>query len=152
MYLCIFGRKKAGIFFKNTCFLLFFGLLSEKNAYIIIGESVTAFHQKYDTIRERETMELIKTGMAGTVESGDILVEVEKTGAQGVEIQLDSTVMGLYGRQIRQVIQETVAQCGVDGIKVTASDKGALDCTIRARVKTAILRACDSCDYGWTVK
>lgn len=97
-------------------------------------------------------MELIKTGMAGTVESGDILVEVEKTGAQGVEIQLDSTVMGLYGRQIRQVIQETVAQCGVDGIKVTASDKGALDCTIRARVKTAILRACDSCDYGWTVK
>ncbi len=97
-------------------------------------------------------MELIKTGMAGTVESGDILVEVEKSTEPGVEIELDSTVMGLYGRQIRQVISETVAQCGLDGIKVTASDKGALDCTIRARVKTAILRACDSCDYGWTVE
>ena len=46
-------------------------------------------------------MKLIKTGMAGTVESGDILVEVEKTAAPGVEIQLDSTVMGLYGRRIR---------------------------------------------------
>ena len=97
-------------------------------------------------------MELIKTGMAGTVESGDILVEIEQTGASGVEIQLDSTVMGLYGRQIRKVIEETVAECGVDGIKVIASDKGALDCTIRARIKTAILRACDSCEYGWNVK
>ena len=96
-------------------------------------------------------MELIKTGMAGTVESGDILVEVEKAEA-GVEIQLDSTVMGLYGRRIREVITETVAECGVDGIKVVASDKGALDCTIRARIKTAILRACDSQDFGWSVK
>ena len=93
-------------------------------------------------------MELIKTGMAGTVESGDILVEVEKTAAPGV----DSTVMGLYGRRIREVIAETVSECGVDGVKVIASDKGALDCTIRARIKTAILRACDSQDYGWSVK
>ena len=97
-------------------------------------------------------MELIKTGMAGTVESGDILVEVEKTENAGLEIQLDSTVMGLYGRRIREVIAETVAECGVDGIKIVASDKGALDCTIRARIKTAILRACDSCEYGWDVK
>ena len=97
-------------------------------------------------------MELIKTGMAGTVESGDILVEIEKNEAPGVEIQLDSTVMGLYGRRIREVISKTVAECGVDGIKVIASDKGALDCTIRARIKTAILRACDSQDYGWAVK
>ena len=69
-------------------------------------------------------MELIKTGMAGTVESGDILVEIEQNGASGVEIQLDSTVMGLYGRQIRKGIEETVAECGVDGIKVIASDSG----------------------------
>ena len=40
-------------------------------------------------------MELKKTGMAGTVESGDILVEVEQIGASGVQIELDSTVMGL---------------------------------------------------------
>ena len=97
-------------------------------------------------------MELSKIGMAGTVESGDILVEVEQIGASGVQIELDSTVMGLYGRQIRQVIADTVAECGVDGVRIVASDKGALDCTIRARVKTAILRACDSQDYGWTVK
>lgn len=96
-------------------------------------------------------MELIKTGTAGTVESGDILVEVEKA-ASGVEIRLDSTVMGLYGRRIREVIEETVAECGADGLIVTASDKGALDCTIRARVKIAILRACGSRDYGWTVE
>ena len=86
-------------------------------------------------------MELKKTGMAGTVESGDILVEVEQIGASGVQIELDSTVMGLYGRQIRQVIADTVAECGVDGVKVTASDKGALDCTIKARVECAVFRS-----------
>ena len=32
-------------------------------------------------------MELSKIGMAGTVESGDILVEIERSGNPGVEIQ-----------------------------------------------------------------
>ena len=68
-------------------------------------------------------MELIKTGMAGTVESGDILVEIEKTEGAGVEIQLDSTVMGLYGRRIREVISETVRVVMV-GIAVAVNVKG----------------------------
>ena len=41
-------------------------------------------------------MELIKTGMAGTVESGDILVEIEKTEGAGVEIQLDNIPLSYY--------------------------------------------------------
>lgn len=140
----IFAKRR-----KSGTFLLIF----MQNAHIMMSDKARpAPAGPFDETRERETMELSKIGMAGTVESGDILVEIERSGNPGVEIQLDSTVMGLYGRQITQVIAETAAECGVDGVRIVASDKGALDCTIRARVKTAILRACDSQDYGWTVK
>ena len=44
-------------------------------------------------------------------------------------------------RQIRQVIREALEQLGVENAEVTAVDKGALDCTIRARVETAVYRS-----------
>ena len=97
-------------------------------------------------------MNLIKNATAGTMESCDIMVQVEKTDDRGVSLELDSSVMSLYGRRIREVIMDTVKECNVDGVKIVAFDKGALDCTIRARVKTALLRACESTEYGWTVK
>ncbi|MEA5040481.1 MAG: citrate lyase acyl carrier protein [Clostridiaceae bacterium] len=97
-------------------------------------------------------MKLLKAAAAGTVESGDIQIAVEPIEGKAVEIELKSTVMGLYGKQIRKVIEETVKECGADGVRVAADDKGALDCTVRARVRTALLRASESQDYGWTTK
>lgn len=97
-------------------------------------------------------MKLLKTAAAGTVESGDIQIAVEPAESSTVEIELKSTVMGLYGKQIRRVIEETVKECGVEGVRIAADDKGALDCTVRARVRTALLRASESQDYGWTTK
>ena len=94
-------------------------------------------------------MKLVTKAEAGTLESGDIHIEVESADAPGVEVDLSSTVMKLYGRQITKVIKETVAELGVDGVVVTAVDKGALDCTVKARVKTAIYRACQSNEYSW---
>jgi len=96
-------------------------------------------------------MELLKTGAAGTMESGDIYVEVDK-GAGGVEIELQSTVASLYGRRIKEVISEVLKEQGVSSARVTANDKGALDCTIRARVATALLRASEQGDSGWWKK
>ena len=96
-------------------------------------------------------MELLKTGVAGTLESGDIYVEVEKCDG-GVTIELDSTVLNLYGRQIREVITETVKKNGIDNVRITATDKGALDCTIRARVGAAAFRAAESTDFAWEVR
>ncbi|MGM9999399.1 MAG: citrate lyase acyl carrier protein [Candidatus Bruticola sp.] len=94
-------------------------------------------------------MKLITKAEAGTLESGDIHVEIEAADHPGVEVDLSSTVMKLYGRQITKVIKETVAELGVDGVIVTAIDKGALDCTVKARVKTAVYRACQSNEYSW---
>ena len=41
---------------------------------------------------------------------------------------------------IEAVIGEVLQECGVKNAKVTVIDKGALDCVIRARVETAVMR------------
>ncbi len=85
-------------------------------------------------------MKIMKNAVAGTMESSDILVTVQPS-EQGITIDLTSTVEEQFGRQIRQVIREALEQLGVENAEVTAVDKGALDCTIRARVETAVYRS-----------
>lgn len=90
-------------------------------------------------------MQLIEMGIAGTMESGDILIEIEQ--ADEIAIELNSTVGNQYGRQIKQVIADTLHECGIDGARIRAVDKGALDCTIRARVIAAVYRGAKRDDY-----
>ena len=88
-------------------------------------------------------MDFLNSATAGTLESGDILILLDKAEkGKGVEVNLKSTVANQFGKRIKQVIVETLAELGVDGVTVNATDKGALDCTIQARVKAAAFRAC----------
>lgn len=87
-------------------------------------------------------MEIKKTAMAGTLESSDCLVTVEP-GQGKVELDLDSAVLHQFGKQIRKVIFETLDRLDVTDAKVTVVDKGALDCTIKARVECAVYRSID---------
>ncbi len=75
------------------------------------------------------------------MESGDILIQIFPSDAEGVQISLDSTVAYQFGDQIKTVITETLQGLGIDHVAVKATDKGALDCTIRARVTAAAVRA-----------
>lgn len=87
-------------------------------------------------------MALRKPGQAGTIESNDIFVTVSPAEpGTGIAINLVSPVVQKYGKQIQSVIRDTLLQLGVNDVLVSANDKGALDCTIRARVTTAIARA-----------
>ena len=81
----------------------------------------------------------IKNAMAGTLESGDILIQVEP--GKGLQVDLQSSVSALFGRQIKAVITDTLKGLGVENASIKATDKGALDCTIRARVTAAVVRA-----------
>lgn len=94
-------------------------------------------------------MEIKQTAVAGTVESSDIMITLVPNEAQGIEISLDSSVEKQFGRQIRKVIQETLALLKVESVKVTAVDKGALDCTIQARTIAAAYRAAGEENYDW---
>lgn len=97
-------------------------------------------------------MKLITTGSAGTMESNDIMITVEPTDEGGVQVELTSNVYQQFGKQIIAVIRETAAGYGVENALITAVDKGALDCTVRARVSTALMRAAGCRDYVWEVR
>ena len=78
---------------------------------------------------------------AGTLESSDIYVEISPAAAgSGIKLNLTSVVMQQFGDQIESVIRQTLDQLGVKDAELTVSDRGAVDCTIRARVETAVCR------------
>lgn len=83
----------------------------------------------------------IKNAAAGTLESGDIMIRIAPSEVEGLHVDLVSSVADQFGRQIRNVITETLQGLGIHSADVTAVDKGALDCTIRARVTAAAVRA-----------
>lgn len=87
-------------------------------------------------------MSQLKVSLAGTLESSDILVTVEpRDKGCGILIELQSLVFAQYGEQIKKVIQDTVKEQGIRDIYIKAVDRGALDCTVRARILTALSRA-----------
>ncbi len=87
-------------------------------------------------------MKIEKPAVAGTLESSDAMVTVEpnEEGA-GIRLDLDSSVMQQYGRQIRKVVLETLERLEVTDARVHIVDKGALDCTLKARVECAVYRS-----------
>ncbi len=97
-------------------------------------------------------MKIVKTASAGTMESSDVIVRIEPAETPGVEIHLTSSVMQQFGRQIEEAIRATLAELEVEDAHVEVVDKGALDCTIKARTAAAAFRAADRNDYDWRVK
>jgi len=85
------------------------------------------------------TLKICKKAVAGTLESSDALVEVEP--GSGIAIDLESAVLSQFGDAIEASVRAVLAAFGVTGAKLRVVDRGALDCTIRARVETAIKRA-----------
>ena len=85
-------------------------------------------------------MEIKKAAMAGTLESSDAQIMVEP-GEDKVELIIESSVIHQYGKQIRKVVMETLERLGVTTGIVKVVDKGALDCTLKARVECAVFRS-----------
>ena len=84
-------------------------------------------------------MQIVKPAAAGTMESSDVYVEVEP-GTQGLQLHLESVVAQQFGQAILETVREVFEENGVESANVRIVDRGALDCVIRARVETAILR------------
>lgn len=86
-------------------------------------------------------MRIKKPAMAGTLESSDVQVTIEPAEGGEIDLTIASNVLGQYGKQIRRTVLETLGSLKVESARVTVVDKGALDCTIRARVECAVFRA-----------
>jgi citrate lyase subunit gamma (acyl carrier protein) len=94
-------------------------------------------------------MKIVKEAVAGTLESSDLLVKVAPGLPNRLDIHIRSEVIRQFGERIRSVIDETLGQLGVTEGDITIEDKGALDCAIRARVQTAVLRAAGNPPIDW---
>jgi citrate lyase subunit gamma (acyl carrier protein) len=94
-------------------------------------------------------MEIKAIGKAGTLESSDITIIIEPSDSNEICINLKSSVEKQFGKQIKKVIEDTLMELGINKAIVNATDKGALDCVIRARVQTAAYRAAEAKDYKW---
>lgn len=84
-------------------------------------------------------MDISKCASAGTLESSDAYVEIEPTQG-GLSIRLESVVQKQFGEKIQTVIREVLEEHGIENAVVRVIDRGALECVIRARVETAVLR------------
>lgn len=85
-------------------------------------------------------MQIKNAAMAGTLESSDVQVTVEPSG-EGLSIDIASSVLNRFGKQIKKTVLDTLEALDVKSAKVTVVDKGALECTIKARVQCAVYRA-----------
>lgn len=83
----------------------------------------------------------MRQGQAGTLESNDAVITVAEAAGSGIIIDLESSVKAAYGDTIEAVIRDACREAGIEDAEVDVRDKGALDCTIRARTLTAITRA-----------
>lgn len=90
-------------------------------------------------------MEIQKTAIAGTLESSDAQVTVEPSES-GLELWIESVVMNQYGRQIKETVLQTLKQLEVESGKIAVVDKGALECTLIARVQCAVYRSCEAAE------
>jgi citrate lyase subunit gamma (acyl carrier protein) len=85
---------------------------------------------------------ILRKAEAGLDERGDVLVGISPAEENsGVQIDLESTLMSMFGDQIRSSVLGVVEGYGLRDLKLTIRDQGALDYAIRARVQTAIERA-----------
>ncbi|MBQ6875088.1 MAG: citrate lyase acyl carrier protein, partial [Lachnospiraceae bacterium] len=69
----------------------------------------------------------------------DAYVEVEP-GQNGLNIQLESVVLAQFGDAIDRTVREVLTEQGITDANVRVVDRGALECVLRARVETAVLR------------
>ena len=78
---------------------------------------------------------------AGTMESSDIYVEVMPLAAgSGIDLEVNSVVYAQFGEAIEATILETLKTLEIEDMTVVVNDRGAVDCTIKARVETAVRR------------
>lgn len=83
---------------------------------------------------------ILKAASAGTMESSDAYVEIEQ-GSGGLDIHVESVVAQQFGQAIEAAVRDVLQEQQVESAVVRVVDRGALDCVLRARVETAVLRA-----------
>jgi len=85
-------------------------------------------------------MKIEKMVMAGSLESNDLLVTLSPSEDNTLNLTIESIVKKQFGKRIKSIAKEMLKEFNVQKGNIRIQDMGALDCTIKARIETAILR------------
>jgi citrate lyase subunit gamma (acyl carrier protein) len=67
-----------------------------------------------------------------------------------IELIIQSSVINQYGKQIKATLMEVLNRLEITNARVNVVDKGALDCTLKARLECAVFRSCEITEnYPW---
>jgi len=94
-------------------------------------------------------MKITQAAVAGTLESGDVMIRIEPLHTQEIDLQINSSVEKQFGPAIRATLLEILSQHNVQGVQLIVDDKGALDCILRARLETLLVRASELSSLPW---
>ena len=83
-------------------------------------------------------MTIVRSAVAGTLESSDALVSIAPS--RQLEVHVESVVMKQFGDAIEASVRQVLRELSETGAQIRVQDRGALECTNRARVDTAVLR------------
>lgn len=94
-------------------------------------------------------MKINQLAVAGTLESGDVMIRIAPLDTQDIDLQINSSVEKQFGEAIRATILEVLSRYDVRGVQLNVDDKGALDCILRARLETLLARASGIAALPW---
>lgn len=97
-------------------------------------------------------MKIIQPAVAGTLESGDVMIRIAPLDSQEIDLQINSSVEKQFGEAIHATLLEILARYSIRGVQLNVDDKGALDCILRARMETLLARACGIPALPWEDK
>ena len=93
-------------------------------------------------------VQIATTGNSGDRIRSDCQVKLQIRSQGGIEVLMQSKVEGMFGKQIRQQVQEVLESLDVKNVLVDIKDTGALPFVIAARLEAAVKKAGLS-DKAW---
>ena len=87
-------------------------------------------------------MKINQPAVAGTLESGDVMIRIAPLDTQDIDLQINSSVEKQFGDAIRTTILDVLARYNVRGVQLNVDDKGALDCIIVCTMTASLGRGC----------
>jgi len=80
-----------------------------------------------------------RSASAGKAQKGDALVTIQED-CRPLSLTITSSVQGLFGTQIESVCRQVLHDLGVVSGQIMVDDQQALDCVLRARIRSAVQR------------
>ena len=111
--------------------------INDRRILLVYNEGEDLGGGKTELSVDGEKMAMLKRGNSA---AGRIVIQKGKRHLCHYIIPQGEMMVGVFGENIKNTVKEVLMEQGVENANIRVVDRGALDCVIRARVETAILR------------